>query len=170
MRTRRKRRDRLTRASQTRHGLSCDGRFIPTCGDRYPFHGIKPAIGQARCAARCQASGKRRNASDGRFDATGGRVILPEGSVALRLKCGHCGAKRALPSGKIIPVKWVPITAGWYQSNSLSISSWLMASAFSCGPWSSFSSSVNSMSDSILIFSSSFFPQISIRVLTRSST
>jgi hypothetical protein len=51
------------------------------------------------------ASGKRRNAPDGRFDATGGRVLLTEFSVALCLKCAHYSAKRALPSGKIIPVK-----------------------------------------------------------------
>ncbi len=38
-------------------------------------------------------------------------------NAALRLACGvgHRGARRALPSGKIIPVKWVPITAGWYK-------------------------------------------------------
>ena len=89
--------------------------LIPTSDNRYPFHGIKPAIGQARCAARCQASGKCRNAPDGRFDATGGRVLLPEGSVALRLKCRHYGAKRSLPSGKIIPTKWVSIIARRYQ-------------------------------------------------------
>ncbi len=71
-------------------------------------------FGQARCAARCPASGKHRNAPDGRFHATEGRVLLPECGVALCLKCGHYGAKRALPSGKIIPVKWVPIVVGWH--------------------------------------------------------
>ena len=53
-------------------------------------------FGQARCAARYLVSGKRRNAPDGRFHATGGRVLLPEGSVALRLKCGTLRRKARL--------------------------------------------------------------------------
>jgi hypothetical protein len=70
------------------------------------LHGIKPVIRAGAVPSRdAIASGKRRNAPDGRFDATEGRVLLTECSVALCLKCGHYGAKRALPSGKIIPVK-----------------------------------------------------------------
>jgi len=55
-------------------------------------------FGQARCAARCLpvvwtwASGKQRNAPDGRFHATnlhgGGRVLLRRSRVAPCLRCG----------------------------------------------------------------------------------
>ncbi len=44
-------------------------------------------FGKARFAARCSASGKQRNAPDGRFHATVGRVLLAQCGVALRLKC-----------------------------------------------------------------------------------
>ena len=53
-------------------------------------------FGQARRAARCLASGKRRNAADGRFHATVGRVLLAQCRVALRLKCGALRRKARL--------------------------------------------------------------------------
>ena len=53
---------------------------------------------------------------------------MTEFSVALCLKCAHYGAKRALPSGKIIPVKGVPIAAGWY--GALTIAQAMLCSAF----------------------------------------
>ena len=49
------------------------------------------------------ASGKRRNAPDGRFDATAGRVLLPEGSVALPLKCATLRRKALLAFGQNNP-------------------------------------------------------------------
>ena len=53
---------------------------------------------------------------------------MTEFSVALCLKCAHYSAKRALPSGKIIPVKSIPITEGWY--NALTIAQAMLGSAF----------------------------------------
>ena len=42
-------------------------------------------LGQARRAARCGASGKRRNAADGLIRPTEGRVFAPAGRVAAPL-------------------------------------------------------------------------------------
>ncbi len=53
-------------------------------------------FGQARCAARYLVSSKRRNAPDGRFHATGGRVLLPQCRVAPCLKCGALRRKARL--------------------------------------------------------------------------
>ena len=53
-------------------------------------------FGQARRAARCRASGKRRNAPDGRFHATEGRVLLAQCGVALGLKRGALRRKARL--------------------------------------------------------------------------
>ncbi len=63
-------------------------RLIPPCGDRNPFHGIKPAIRAGAVRGAMQSIGAaRRNAPDGRFHATEGRVLLAQCGVALRLKC-----------------------------------------------------------------------------------
>jgi hypothetical protein len=53
-------------------------------------------------------SGKRRNAPDGRFHATGGRVLLPEASVALPLKCGTLLRKALLAFGQNNPGEMGP--------------------------------------------------------------
>ena len=53
---------------------------------------------------------------------------MTEFSVALCLKCAHYGAKRALPSGKIIPVKGVPIIEGW--CGPLTIAQAMLCGAF----------------------------------------
>ncbi len=54
-------------------------------------------FGQARCVGRDAAHrAARRNASDGRFHATEGRVLLAQCGVALRLKCGALRRKARL--------------------------------------------------------------------------
>ena len=51
--------------------------------------------GKARRAARCGASGKRRNAAGGLIWPTEGRVVLTRGDVALLMRCpaSHCEAR-----------------------------------------------------------------------------
>ena len=51
------------------------------------FMGADRSAGQARRAARCNASGKCRNAPGGPIRPTEGRAILPAGRVARRLLC-----------------------------------------------------------------------------------
>ncbi len=66
-------------------------------------------FGQARGDA--PAWGQRRSAAEGWFQATEGRVLWPDCGVAPYLWCGHRkispggGARRAVHSGEIIPVK-----------------------------------------------------------------
>ncbi len=77
---------------------------IPSCGDRYPFHGIKPAIRAGAVRGAIPSIGAaRRNAADGRFHATEGRVLLPECRVALRLKCGALRRNARLALGQNNP-------------------------------------------------------------------
>jgi hypothetical protein len=65
-------------------------------------------FGQARCAARYLVSGKHRNAPDGRFHATEGRVLLPECRVAFRLKWGTLRRKARLAFGQNNPGEMGP--------------------------------------------------------------
>ena len=60
--------------------------------------------GKARRAARCGASGKRRNAVGGLIWPTKGRVDLPRGGVALLMRCptSHCEAR--LTTQQVNPV------------------------------------------------------------------
>ena len=72
-------------------------------------------LAKARDAVRCGASNKARNAGDGPEWPTEGRVLLSSGSVAHCLRYQYRGAARALPQGKIIPVKWVNSQFLWYK-------------------------------------------------------
>ena len=54
-------------------------------------------IWQARRAARCGASGKRRNAPDGRIWSTEGRILAPAGRRYAPLEVSQTTA-RSLPS------------------------------------------------------------------------
>ncbi len=80
-------------------------------------------LAKARDAVRCGASDKTRNAVDGPEWPTGGRVLLPFGSVAHCLRYTYRGAVRALPEGKIIPVKWVNRRFLWYNKRNAKIPS-----------------------------------------------
>ncbi len=66
------------------------------------------STGKAGRAARCGASGKRRNAAGGLIWPTKGRVVLPRGGVALLMRCpaSHCEARLTTQQGK--PVKAAP--------------------------------------------------------------
>ncbi len=79
-----------------------------------PFMTRIGSPGQARCAARCLASGKRRNAPGGPIRATEGRALLTAGRVAHGLLCKHNRAAPALPAVKIAPVKGDIISAPRY--------------------------------------------------------
>ena len=79
------------------------------------FMGQSGLLAKARDAVRCRASDKARNAVDGPEWPTEGRVLLPSGSVAHCLRYRYRGAARALPQGKIIPVKWVNSQFLWYN-------------------------------------------------------
>ena len=75
------------------------------------------SLGKARRAARCGASGKRRNADDGPFRATrkrarflafalqGAGQFWPPASLACACGGRHHGAQPALPMTKIVAVK-----------------------------------------------------------------
>ena len=56
----------------------------------------------------------RRAYPGGPIRATEGRALLPAGRVAPCLWCQHNGAARALPAGKIDPVKGIIISAHRY--------------------------------------------------------
>ncbi len=73
-------------------------------------------LAKARVAVRCGASDKARNAGDGPEWPTEGRMLLSSSGVALCLRYTYRGAARALPEGKIIPVKWVNSQFLWYYT------------------------------------------------------
>ncbi len=72
------------------------------------------SLDEARTAVRCGVSDKARNVVDGPERPTAGRVLLPSRSVASYLRYLYRGAVRALPEGKIIPVKRVNNCRPWY--------------------------------------------------------
>ncbi len=76
--------------------------------------GHSGSLDEARAAVRCGVSDKARNAVDGPEWPTAGRILLPSRSVAYCLRYLYRGAVRALPEGKIIPVKWVNNCRPWY--------------------------------------------------------
>lgn len=80
------------------------------------FMGQSGLLAKAWDAVRCGVSDKAHNAGDGPEWPTGGRVLLPSGSVAHCLRYTYRGAARALPQGKIIPVKWVNSQFLWYYT------------------------------------------------------
>ncbi len=61
--------------------------------------------GKERRAARCGASGKRRNAAGGLIWPTEGRVDLPHGGVALLMRCPASHCKARLTTQQVKPVK-----------------------------------------------------------------
>ncbi len=69
---------------------------IPTVLDIDPFHGAHRSAGQARRAARCGTSGKRRNAPGGPMCPTrrAGRFLSP---AASRIACGAGTAAQRAP-------------------------------------------------------------------------
>ena len=62
-------------------------------------------LGQARCAARCGASGKRRNAADGLIWLTEGRVFAPADGVTAPLWTASPRRDPCLASRRENPVK-----------------------------------------------------------------
>ncbi len=62
-------------------------------------------IGKARRAARCGASGKRRNAAGGLIWPTEGRVVLPRDSVAFLIRCPTSHGETRLATQQDNPVK-----------------------------------------------------------------
>ncbi len=69
---------------------------IPKVVDIDPFHGTHRPAGQARRAARCGTSGKRRNAPGGPVCPTrkAGRFLSPAASRVAD-SVPHCGATRS---------------------------------------------------------------------------
>ncbi len=66
------------------------------------------STGKARRAARCGASGKRRNAAGGRIWSTNGRLVLPRGGVALLMRCPTSHSEARLTTQQDKPVKVAP--------------------------------------------------------------
>ncbi len=64
------------------------------------FHGSVRFAGQARRAARCGASGKRRNAARGPDRPTVGRMLLAASGVAPRVKWATQRRGALQPGGK----------------------------------------------------------------------
>ncbi len=67
--------------------------------------GQSGSFGQARRAARCGSSGKRRNAADEPLWPTEGRVLLARGRVALLIRCPASHFEALLTTGQNNPVK-----------------------------------------------------------------
>ncbi len=78
------------------------------------FMGHSGSLDEARAAVRCVVSDKARNTVDEPEWPTAGRVLLPSSGVAYCLRHQYRSAARALPEGKIIPVKWVNNYCPWY--------------------------------------------------------
>jgi hypothetical protein len=67
------------------------------------------STGKARRAARCGASGKRRNAAGGPICPTEGRLLLRRGRVALLMRCPTSHFEARLTTAQDQPVKPAPI-------------------------------------------------------------
>jgi len=65
--------------------------------------GQSGSFGQARRAARCGSSGKRRNAADEPLRPTEGRVLLSRGRVALLIRCPASHVEALLTRGQNNP-------------------------------------------------------------------
>ncbi len=66
------------------------------------------SLGKARCAARCGASGKRRNVADGPIWTTEGRVFTPSDCVTVPLWTEGPRREPCLVSRRENPVKLIP--------------------------------------------------------------
>ncbi len=74
--------------------------IIPMVLDIDLFHGPVRFAGEARRAARCGASGKRRNTARGPDRPTSGRILLAASGVAPHLKWATLRRGALLPGGK----------------------------------------------------------------------
>jgi hypothetical protein len=89
--------------------------LIPTCGDRYPFHRDYFARRQGALCAAVPALQAKRDAGFGQKNPASGGMKPAIGCVAALARCLASRCAPRLPDGRFDAMKWVPITAGWYQ-------------------------------------------------------